>query len=127
PASDLRRSPNRDGRRSSLSRPSGPPDRESRLRFEVLSLLLQGSRDNQLLVMPVHGPSRDGVERFSVSVAKERWPEFLSLEHATLAPPLDFSREDEAVLVARAPVRGRRIRDGRIPTGCGAPLFLQAC
>ena len=77
--------------------------------------------------MPVREDSRDGVERFSVSGEKERWLEFLSLEHATLAPPLDFSREDEAFLVARAPVRGRRIRDGRIPTGCGAPLFLQAC
>src|SRR5258706_1960922 len=77
--------------------------------------------------MPVREDSRDGVERFSVSGEKERWLEFLSLEHATLAPPLDFSREDGTFLVARAPVPGRRIRDGRIPTGCGAPLFLQAC
>jgi transcriptional regulator with AAA-type ATPase domain/tetratricopeptide (TPR) repeat protein len=77
--------------------------------------------------MPVREDFRDGVERFSVSGAKERWLEFLSLEHATLAPPLDFSREDEEFLVARAPVRGRRIRDGRIPSGCGPPLFLQAC
>ena len=59
--------------------------------------------------MPVREDSRDGVERFSVSGAKERWPEFLSLEHATLAPPLDIWREDEELIVARAPVRGRRM------------------
>lgn len=78
-------------------------------------------------VMPVRvESSRDGAERYSVSGAKERWLEFLSLEHATLPPPLDFAREEEEFLVHRARVPGRPIRDGRIPRACGAPLFLQA-
>ena len=78
-------------------------------------------------VMPVGvESSRDGAERFSVPVAKERWLEFLSLEHATLPPPLDFAREGEELLVCRARVPGRPIRDGRIPRAHGAALFLQA-
>jgi len=78
-------------------------------------------------VMPVRvESSRDGAERYSASGAKERWLEFLPLEHATLPPPLDFGREQEEFLVYRARVPGRPIRDGRIPRGCGAPLFLQA-
>src|SRR6202162_1682454 len=71
-------------------------------------------------VMPVRvESSRDGAERYSASGAKERWLEFLPLEHATLPPPLDFGREQEEFLVYRARVPGRPIREGRVPRDRG--------
>src|SRR5712692_4830284 len=74
---------------------------------------------------------RDGspveeIERFALSAAKERWSDFVSLEHATLAPPIDFARDGETFLVRRAVRHGRRIAAGRIPKDHGAALFLQA-
>src|SRR5229473_2538675 len=74
---------------------------------------------------------RDGspveeIERFALSAAKERWPDFLGLEHATLPSPVDFARDGDTFLVRRAVRRGRRIAAGRIPSDHGAALFLQA-
>jgi len=64
--------------------------------------------------------------RFSISGAKERWLEFLPLEHATLPLPRDFGREGDEFLLRRAARRGRGIAEGRIPKDHGASLFLQA-
>jgi transcriptional regulator with AAA-type ATPase domain len=67
-----------------------------------------------------------GAERFLLSTTRERWLEFLPLEHATLPLPADFTREGEEFCVWRAPIAGRRISAGRIPKEHGTGLLLQA-
>src|SRR5262245_17117960 len=72
------------------------------------------------------GASAPGVERFSVSATRERWREFLFLEHATLPLPVAFARAGDEWIVERSPVSGRRIAAGRIPSEQAPALFLQA-
>ncbi len=72
------------------------------------------------------GESSSGVERFLLSATRERWLEFVGLEHATLPLPSDFLREGEELVVRRAPIQGRKISAGRIAKDYGAALFLQA-
>jgi transcriptional regulator with AAA-type ATPase domain/tetratricopeptide (TPR) repeat protein len=66
------------------------------------------------------------VERFSVSATRERWAEFLGLEHGALPSLVDFSREGDDWIVRRTPIAGRRIAAGRIPSEQAPALFLQA-
>jgi transcriptional regulator with AAA-type ATPase domain/tetratricopeptide (TPR) repeat protein len=70
--------------------------------------------------------SRKEAQRVSISGAKERWLDFLPLEHTTLPMPRDFGREGDELLLLCAPRRGRAICEGRIPKDHGASLFLQA-
>lgn len=72
------------------------------------------------------GSSPEGVERFLLPATRERWLEFVDLEHATFPLPLDFTREGEELVVRRARIGGRKISAGRIPKDYGAALFLQA-
>ncbi len=94
-------------------------------RVGIIRPLSETRQRDDVIPVRVENP-RDGAERFSIPGTRERWLEFLSLEHSTLPPALDFAREEEEFLVCRARVPGRRIRDGRIPRACGASLFLQA-
>ncbi|HTO87389.1 MAG TPA: sigma 54-interacting transcriptional regulator [Thermoanaerobaculia bacterium] len=66
------------------------------------------------------------LERFSLAGARERWPDFLLLEHETLPLPVGFGLEGDALLVYRRMPRGRRIRDGRVPRHLVPDLLLQA-
>ncbi len=66
------------------------------------------------------------VERFPLAASRERWLDFLQLEHATLPAPIDFAREGEELLVTRSVRPGRRIVDGRIARELAPLLFLQA-
>src|SRR5262249_19573772 len=71
------------------------------------------------------GPSLE-VERFSLDATRERWLDFLSLEHATLPPPGGFEREGDELVVERVTIPGRRVLDGRISKEHAPLLFLQA-
>ena len=65
-------------------------------------------------------------ERFPIAASRQRWLEFVELEHATLATVRDFGREGDELLVWREAVAGRRIAEGRVPRALAAQLFLQA-
>ena len=64
-------------------------------------------------------------ERFPLAASRERWLEFLELEHETLAAVRDFGRDGDELLVWRETVAGRRIAEGRIPRPLAVQLFLQ--
>ncbi len=64
-------------------------------------------------------------ERFAIAAVRERWLEFLELEHATLAPAV-FEREGGELLVRREAVGGRPLAEGRIPRFHAPALMLQA-
>ena len=64
-------------------------------------------------------------ERFPIAASRERWLEFLELEHETLDPVRDFGRDGDNLVVWRGPAAGRRIADGRVPRSLAAQLFLQ--
>jgi two-component system, NtrC family, response regulator AtoC len=66
------------------------------------------------------------VERFALAAARDRWLDFLTLEHATLPAPIDFAREGEELLVTRSLKSGRGILGGRIVREHAPLLFLQA-
>jgi transcriptional regulator with AAA-type ATPase domain len=66
------------------------------------------------------------VERFPLALARERWPEFLALEHATLPLPLEVAGGGEELRVFRARPPGRPVQDGRIPRTLVPELLLQA-
>ncbi|MGE5276277.1 MAG: sigma 54-interacting transcriptional regulator [Acidobacteriota bacterium] len=66
------------------------------------------------------------VERFSLASARERWPDFLPLEHETLPLPAGFAAEEDRFLVSRRPPPGRPIREGRVPRSLVPQLLLQA-
>lgn len=68
----------------------------------------------------------NSLERFPIAVARERWACFAALEHETLPLPLDFALEADELIVWRAPLSGRRLGDGRVPSRFGPALFLQA-
>jgi DNA-binding NtrC family response regulator len=70
--------------------------------------------------------SGSALERFSLAGARERWPDFLLLEHETLPLPVGFGLEGDAFLVYRRVPPGRRIRDGRVPRHFVPDLLLQA-
>ena len=72
-----------------------------------------------------HGPAF-AVERFALAAVRERWLDFLTLEHATLPAPVEFAREGEEFVVTRAPRAGRGLLDGRIAREHAPFLFLQA-
>ena len=73
-------------------------------------------------------------ERFALSLCRERWLEFVALEHATLVPATDFAFCDGAsggeLLVRRERPSGagggRPLSGGRIPRPARAALLLQA-
>ena len=65
-------------------------------------------------------------EAFPLSMARERWADFLGREHAVLPMPEGFGRSGEDFLVWRRPPAGRPIREGRIPQAHVGALFLQA-
>ena len=67
------------------------------------------------------------VERFQLSscTLRERWLEFLGLEHSILPLPLDVRRDGDELEVHRLSPAGRRVGDGRIPRRHGPRLFLQ--
>src|SRR5512143_1856429 len=77
-------------------------------------------------MQPRDGFPAPAVEGFALPAAKERWSEFLGLEHATLPLPWDYGRTDGEFLVFRLPAPGRPVRDGRIPAVHAPALFLQA-
>ena len=66
------------------------------------------------------------VERFSLAAARERWLDFLPLEHETLPLPAGFAAEGDWFLVSRRPPPGRPIREGRVPRSLVPQLLLQA-
>ena len=65
-------------------------------------------------------------ERFPIAASRQRWLEFVELEHATLATVRDFGREADDLLVWREAVAGRSLAEGRVPRALAAQLFLQA-
>jgi DNA-binding NtrC family response regulator len=65
------------------------------------------------------------VERSPIASCRERWLEFLDLEHETLACAVDYRPGGEELLVLRARPGGRPLGDGRIPGPFRAPLLLQ--
>jgi len=65
-------------------------------------------------------------ERFAIAASRERWLEFLDLEHEVLAPAVEFGRDGDDLLVWREAVGGRRIADGGVPRPHGPALLLQA-
>ena len=65
-------------------------------------------------------------ERFPIAASRERWLEFVELEHAALSPVGDFGREGEELLVWREAAAGRPIAEGRVPRPLAMQLFLQA-
>ncbi len=65
-------------------------------------------------------------ERFPIAASRQRWLEFVELEHATLATVRDFGRDGDELLVWREAAAGRRIAEGRVPRALAAQLFLQA-
>jgi hypothetical protein len=67
------------------------------------------------------------VERFPLALVRERWSEFLSLEHATLPLPLvDRARTAKSCASCGPRPPGRRVEDGRIPRTLAPELLLQA-
>jgi DNA-binding NtrC family response regulator len=65
-------------------------------------------------------------ERHSIASSRERWLEFLDLDHETLAPAVEYGRDGEDLLVLRARPGGEPLDGGRIPGPFRAPLLLQA-
>ena len=73
-------------------------------------------------------------ERFALALCRERWLEFVALEHATLLPATDFAFRDGAsggeLLVCRERPTGaggaRPLSGGRVPRPARAALLLQA-
>ena len=71
-------------------------------------------------------PARERAERFGLPLAREKWLEFLPLEHAVLPAPADFGGGPGELIVVRSALPGRPVRDGRIPVSAAMSLFLQA-
>ena len=65
-------------------------------------------------------------ERFPIASSRDRWLEFLELEHDTLARVRDFARDGDELVVWRETSAGRVIADGRVPRSLATHLFLQA-
>src|SRR5262245_44035029 len=65
-------------------------------------------------------------ERVPLTLAREGWPEFLPLEHATLPLPIELGRDGEDLRIVRARPTGRPVREGRIPRTLVPQLLLQA-
>ena len=65
-------------------------------------------------------------ESFPIASCRERWQEFLTLEHETLAAAVDYAAAGEELLVRREPAPGRPLAGSRIPRPWRAPLLLQA-
>ena len=72
----------------------------------------------------LHRITASAAERFPAS-SRERWLEFLDLEHETLSPAIDFGREGEELLVWRQTPAGRLVRDRTVTREHRAPLLLQ--
>ncbi|MEP6993156.1 MAG: sigma 54-interacting transcriptional regulator [Acidobacteriota bacterium] len=64
-------------------------------------------------------------ERFPLASCGPRWLQFLDLEHETLSPAADFSRDGDALVVWREGLDARPIRPGDVPPKRRAALFLQ--
>ena len=65
-------------------------------------------------------------ERFALGTCRDRWLEFLGLEHAVLPAPVAVEREGRDFLVWRGRLAARPVAQGRIPQPWRAPLLLQA-
>ena len=66
------------------------------------------------------------MESYPVASCRERWLEFLGLEHETLAAAADYAWDDGKLLVRREPAPGRALAESRIPRPWRPPLLLQA-
>jgi len=76
--------------------------------------------------VPKPSAAASGPERFPIASCRERWLEFLALEHETLPPVADFAWSEGELLVRREPVTGRPLSGGRVPRPARAALLLQA-
>jgi len=65
-------------------------------------------------------------ERSAIAACRDRWLEFLELEHETLAPIVAFEHEGDDLVVRRELLSGRRIADGRVPRPHAVAILLQA-
>ena len=65
------------------------------------------------------------LETFPIASCRERWLEFLLLEHEILAPAVDFAWTGEDLLVRREAAAGRPLSDSRLPRPWRAQLLLQ--
>ena len=65
-------------------------------------------------------------ERFAIGAFRDRWLEFLELEHAVLPEPVAIERAGGDFLVWRGRLAARPVAQGRIPQPWRAPLLLQA-
>ena len=65
-------------------------------------------------------------ERFALGPCRDRWLEFLGLEHAVLPAPVAVDREGREFLVWRGRLAARPVAQGGIPQPWRAPLLLQA-
>jgi len=65
-------------------------------------------------------------ERHAAPANRERWEEFLGLEHAVLSPLSAIERDGRDALFDRAPAAGRRIDAGGVPRPHAPGLLLQA-
>jgi hypothetical protein len=64
-------------------------------------------------------------ERFPLDARRQRWGEFVDLEHETLPPASDFSRDGDELLVRRERVCVRPLRERSVPREHRAALLLQ--
>ena len=76
--------------------------------------------------MPTPRAADGTLERFAVGACRERWLEFVALEHETLLSAVDFAVSEEEFLVRREPPLGRLLAARRIPRPARAALLLQA-
>ena len=73
----------------------------------------------------MHRNEASAAERFSLAPCRERWLEFLDLEHETLLPAGEFARDGEDLLVWREGCPGRLVHEATVPRQHRAALFLQ--
>jgi DNA-binding NtrC family response regulator/tetratricopeptide (TPR) repeat protein len=65
-------------------------------------------------------------ERHAVGASRQRWEEFLELEHAALSPLTAIERDGAHALLFRGGAAGRRIEEGGIARAHAQGLLLQA-
>ena len=73
----------------------------------------------------MHRNEDPAAERFPLSPCRERWLEFLELEHETLPPVAEFARAGEELIVRRHRYAVRPIREAAVPRPYRAALLLQ--
>ncbi len=73
-----------------------------------------------------HSRAAVAPEIYAIHSCRERWAEFLALEHETLSPAADFVLAGQDLLVRRKPACGLSLGARRVPRPFRAPLLLQA-